>query len=151
MTDTGEGIIVFGTLDILRKAVGRVLFDFNESCESNKGTICEKVASVEVGDTIVFKENMDVMPAEIVAAKIGHDQWYVMSTTQLPKSGFPTTQDAMRVVAAEAKKLKIIKEYLRKEAGNYVVKEVQEWKPDVLADADTILRIIHDATKRYGH
>ncbi|MFW9920993.1 MAG: hypothetical protein ACFFED_15440 [Candidatus Thorarchaeota archaeon] len=151
MPDSSEGIIVFATLDILRKAVGRVLFDFNETCEKVTGTVCEEVTHVDVGDTIVFKENMDVMPAEIIAAKIGNDQWYVMSTTELPKSGYPTTQDAMRVAAAESKKLNIIKDFLRKEAGNYVVKEVQEWKPDKLADADRIIKIIGEAAKRYGH
>ncbi len=151
MADSSEGVIVFATLALLRKAVEKVLFDFVEACETLSGSVCEEVKHVDIGDTIIFKENMDVMPAEIIAAKIGNDQWYLMSTTELPKSGFPTTQDAMRVVAAEAKKLKLIKDFLRKEAGNYVVKEVQEWKPDKLADADTIIKIIGDATKRYGH
>ena len=134
-----------------KKAVEKVLFDFNEICETMTGTVCEVITDVNVGDSIIFKENIGVMPAEIIAAKIGTDQWYVMSTTELPESGFPSTQDAMRVAAAEAKKLNIIKEFLRKEAGNYIVKDVQEWKPDKLADADKILRIIGDASKRYGH
>lgn len=151
MTDSSEGVIVFATLDVLRKAVERVLLDYGEVCETLSGTSCKEISHVDVGDTIVFRENMDVMPAVIIAAKIGVDQWYVLSTTILPKSGFPTTQDAMRVAAAESKKLNLIKEFLKKEAGNYVIKEVQEWQPDKLSDADTILKIIGDTTKRYGH
>ncbi len=151
MSYSGEGIIVYASLELLRKAVEKVLFDFKELCETLGGTVCEEVTSVAVGDTIVFMENIDNLPAEIIAAKIGDDQWYVMSTTKPPKSGFPTTQDAMRVVAAEAKKLKILKDYLAREAGNLIIKEVQQWQPDKLADADRILGIISSTEKRWRH
>ncbi len=151
MPGTSEGIIVYATLDVLRKAIEKVLFDFSESCESLVGNHCAVIESVEIGDTIVFKENITTMPAKIIAAKIGDDQWYLMSSTEVPESGFPTTKDAMRVAAAETKKLKLIKEFLSREAGGYIVKQVEDWQPDALEDADRILRIIRDASKRYGH
>ena len=94
---------------------------------------------------------MDVMPAEIVAIKIGKEQWLVISTTELPESGLPTTKDAMRVGTAEVKKLRIIKEFLAKEVGNYIIQEIEDWKPDKLADADKIKAIIRNGTKKWVH
>ncbi|MHA1638463.1 MAG: hypothetical protein ACTSUB_10665, partial [Candidatus Thorarchaeota archaeon] len=94
-------------------------------------------------------EKMDLMPAEIVAIKIGKEQWLVISTTELPKSGLPTTKDAMKVGAAEEKKLRIIKDFLAKEVGNYIIQDVEDWKPDKLADADKIKTIISNGTKKW--
>ncbi|MDF1540997.1 MAG: hypothetical protein P1Q69_19025, partial [Candidatus Thorarchaeota archaeon] len=99
----------------------------------------------------IFKEDMEIMPAEIVAVKVGKDQWYVMSTTELPPKGFPTTKDAMRVAAAEEKNLRILKNFLAKEAGNYIIKEVQEWIPHKREEADKLKAIIHNAAERWLH
>ena len=106
---------------------------------------------MDIGGTIVFKEDLDLMPAEIVAVKIGEDQWYVMSTTEIPASGYPTTKDAMKVAAAEEKKQQIIKEFLAKEVGNYIIKEVEEWIPDKREEADRLRAIIETATNRWSH
>lgn len=151
MPGSDEGIIVVASLALLKKAVGKVLFQFTELCENFDGTVCSPVETVDIGDTVVFKEDMEVMPAEIVAIKIGKEQWYVLSTTELPPTGFPTTKDAMRVAAAEEKKLKILKDFLAKEAGNYVIKEVQEWIPDKREEAERLKAIIDDAAKRWLH
>jgi len=152
MPGSSEGIVVVASLELLKKAVERVLFEFIESCEDSDGTVCSPVESVDIGDTVIFKEDMDVMPAEIVAVKVGREQWYVMSTTELPKSGFPTTKDAMRVAAAEEKKLKILKDFLAKEAGIVtIITEVEEWVPDKREEADKLKAIIDNAAKRWLH
>jgi hypothetical protein len=151
MPDSGEGIVVVASLELLRKAVEKVLFEFVESCEAVGGSTRSPVDYVDIGDTVVFKEDMDLMPAEIVAVKIGEDQWYVMSTTELPATGFPTTKDAMRVAAAEAKKLHIMKDFLAKEVGNYIIKEVEEWVPDKREEADKLRAVIENAANRWLH
>ncbi|MHA2423984.1 MAG: hypothetical protein ACXAEF_04305, partial [Candidatus Thorarchaeota archaeon] len=110
MPGSDEGIIVVASLELLKKAVEKVLFEYNVSCVTHGGSMRATIDTVEIGDSVVFKEDMDLMPAEIVAVKIGEDQWYVMSTTELPPTGFPTTKDAMRVAAAEEKKLRILKD-----------------------------------------
>ncbi len=151
MPGSNEGIIVVASLELLKKAVERVLFEYVESCVTLGGTVCAPIETVDIGDTVVFKEDMDLLPAEIVAVKIGEDQWYVMSTTELPPTGFPTTKDAMRVAAAEEKKLQILKDFLAKEVGNYIIKEVQEWTPDKREEADKLRAIIDNAAKRWLH
>ena len=151
MPGSNQGIVVVASLELLKKAVERVLFEYVESCETIGGEVCTPVTTVDVGDMVIFKEDLDLMPAEIIAVKIGNEQWYVMSTTELPSTGFPTTKDAMRVAAAEEKKLQILKDFLAKEVGNYVIKEVQEWVPDKREEADRLKAIIDNATKRWTH
>ncbi len=146
-----EAIVVMADLDTLRKAVAKALFEYDEVLETLTLERKKSFDTVEIGETIIFKERMDLMPAEIVAVKIGEQQWLVISTTELPDTGFPTTQDAMRVVASEAKKLKLIKDFLAKEAGNYVVQDIQSWEPDKLADAEKIRAIISEAEKKWQH
>ena len=151
MPGSSEGIVVVASFELLKRAVERVLFEFKESCENYDGTVCSPVETVDIGDTVIFKEDMEVMPAEIIAVKVGRDQWYVMSTTELPTSGFPTTKDAMRVATAEQKNLRILKDFLAKEAGITVFKEVQEWVPDKREEADKLKAIIDNAAKRWLH
>ncbi len=151
MPGNNEGIIVVASFELLKKAVERVLFEYVEICETLDGDVSSPFDSIEIGDSIVFREDLDLMPAQIVAVKIGHDQWYVISTTELPKEGFPTTKDAMRVAAAEEKKLQIMRDFLAKEVGNYIIKEVQEWAPDVREEAEKLKAIMDMAAKRWLH
>ncbi|MDF1539800.1 MAG: hypothetical protein P1Q69_12945, partial [Candidatus Thorarchaeota archaeon] len=76
MPGSNEGIVVVASLELLKKAVGKVLFEFVESCEDSSGTVHSPVGKVDIGDTVIFKEDMKIMPAEIVAVKVGKDQWY---------------------------------------------------------------------------
>ncbi|MFW9910526.1 MAG: hypothetical protein ACFFEF_18370, partial [Candidatus Thorarchaeota archaeon] len=151
MPGSTEGIVVVASLELLRKAAGRVLFEFKEMQEKLGDVSTDKAADMKIGDTVIFKEDMDLLPAEIIAVKIGRDQWYVMSTTEIPETGYPTTKDAMRVAAAEERRLKLLKDFLAKEAGNLIVKEVQEWIPDKREEADNLRAIIENATRRWGH
>lgn len=146
-----DGIVVIATLELLRKAAAKVLFEFTEIVETAMGNVSSEVKEVCIGDSVVFREKMDLMPAEIVAVKIGDEHWLVISTTEVPKSGWPTTKDAMRVAASEAKKLKRVKEFLAKEIGNYIIQHVEDWNPDKMADADKIRKIVKNAAKRWGH
>lgn len=146
-----DGVIVVAPLDLLRRAVEKVLFEYTEMVENTFSELVAEPSEICIGDTIIFREKMDVMPAEIVAIKIGKEQWLVISTTELPESGLPTTKDAMRVGTAEVKKLRLIKEFLAKEVGNYIIQEIEDWKPDKLADADKIKAIIRNGTKKWVH
>ncbi|MHA2425787.1 MAG: hypothetical protein ACXAEF_13430, partial [Candidatus Thorarchaeota archaeon] len=66
MPGSNEGIVVVASLELLKKAVERVLFEFIESCETLGGVVCSPIEKVDIGDTVVFKEDLDLMPAEIV-------------------------------------------------------------------------------------
>ncbi|MHA1938594.1 MAG: hypothetical protein ACW97O_10335, partial [Candidatus Thorarchaeota archaeon] len=80
----GEGIVVSATLDFVKKGAERVLTDFLTTIERQDGTVVEGDVTIEEGDQIVFRENMDQCPAVIAATKLGEDLWYVVSTTICP-------------------------------------------------------------------
>lgn len=150
-----EGIVLETSLDLLRKAAKRVLFEFTEAVVKKSGDRKPLSGDVELGDAVIFREDMDFLPGEIVAVKIStakgqNAMWYVMSTSEIPQSGFPTAKDAMRAAESEVKRLRILTEFLSREAG-VKVKDVHKWEPDRLADAGQVLAIIADAGKRYGH
>ncbi|TXT55298.1 MAG: hypothetical protein BAJATHORv1_40209 [Candidatus Thorarchaeota archaeon] len=149
-TITEDGIIVRAELEHLRKAAELVLFEYDEIVEKRDGQRSSVIGTIETGDTLIFREDIDLFPAEIVAIKIWENLWYVISTSEIPPSGFPTTKDAMRAGEAEAKRLKRIKEFFEKDAG-IKTEDVTEWKPDKRADADRILGLISSATKKWVH
>lgn len=153
---SAEGIIVEANLDLLRKAARRALFEFVEVFESVSGEIESYLGSVDLGQTIIFREDMDLYPAEIVAVKIADAEedksiWYIISTSEMPSTGYPTSKDAMRAAAAEEKKLEILKEFFGRDSECHEWSEVREWKPDKRYDAAQIRAIIERATKKWSH
>ncbi|NHJ14688.1 MAG: hypothetical protein EAX95_13495 [Candidatus Thorarchaeota archaeon] len=153
---SAEGIIVEAELDLLRKAAQRALFEFVEVYESASGEMESYRGRVQVGETIVFREDMDLYPAEIVAVKIADGEedisiWYIISTSNMPPTGYPTAKDAMRAAAAEEKKLEILKDFFAKESDRHKWSEVREWQPDKRFDAGQIRAIIEQATKKWIH
>lgn len=150
-----EGIVIESSVELLRKGARRVLFEFTESIVKRSGEKRPPGGDIEVGDAVIFMEDMDLLPAELVAIKIAGSKtanatWYVMSTVEVPPSGFPTAKDASKAADSESKKLRILTEFLTKEAG-VKVKEIQKWEPDKLLDAGQVLAIMSEASKRYGH
>ncbi len=146
-----HGIFVEASIELLRKAAKRVLHDFSEIEETPPDDERPFDGEVKVGEAILFRENMDLCPAEIVAVKLDkEDHWFVMSTSECPPEKCSTAREAMRCGEAEEKKLRIIREYLQTKEGAKV-EEIHKWEPDKRADAADVLRIITDASKRYSH
>jgi hypothetical protein len=153
--DLREGIVIQASIDLLRKGARRALFEFKESLEKRTGEKRPVGDDIDVGDAVVFREDVDLLPGELVAVKIAGTKnaiptWYVMSTVEVPPSGFPTAKDASKASESEAKKLRILTEFLTKDAG-VKVNEVQKWEPDKLLDAAQVLAVMTEASKRYGH
>jgi hypothetical protein len=151
-----EGIIVETSLELLRKAVTRAIFEFKELCHSPSHGEIDIPGIIAIGETIIFREDMDLHPAEIVAVKIGEAEppnaiWYLISTSEMPPSGYPTSKDAMKAAAAEEKKLEILKAFFSKEAEVHGWSNLQEWQPDKRLDAGKIKSIIDEATKKWIH
>ncbi|MBD3406949.1 MAG: hypothetical protein GF411_12600 [Candidatus Lokiarchaeota archaeon] len=149
-TRNEEGIIVRAELEHLRKAAEKVLFEYEEILEKRDGQRGPVIGHVQTGDTIIFREDIDLFPAEIVAIKIWEDLWYIISTSEIPPSGFPTTKDAMRAGKAEERRLRMVREFFERDQG-IETEDVTEWKPDKRADADKILGLITSATKKWVH
>ena len=151
--ETDEGIVVEASLDLLRECVEKVLFEMTEKVEKKNGEIRTFLSAedIESGDSVIFIEDMDICPAEIVAIKIWRDQWYIISTSECPPSGCPTTSEAMRCAQAEAKRLKMLKKFFTAEAGEDHVFDLRSWNPDRLASATDVQKIIDNATRRWTH
>jgi hypothetical protein len=151
--ETDEGIVVEASLDLLRECAEKVLFEMIESVETKDGEkrTLFSAEDIESGDTVIFREDMDICPAEIVAIKIWGDQWYVISTSECPPSGCPTMREAMRCAQADAKRLRMLKKYLTAEAGEEHVLDLRSWNPERLTDSTDVQKIIDNATRRWTH
>jgi hypothetical protein len=147
---SGEGIIVEASLDVMRKAVERVLFEFHEKVVTKDGKAGTDTENVGIGDSIIFEEKVHC-PARIVLTKISEDRWYVISTSDVPTGGYPSGVDAMRAAQAEEKKLRIIKEFLSKTKGVKKVEDVRSWEPDMRAEAADVLNIVKSANRKWSH
>ena len=149
--NTDEGIIVEASLDLLRKAAERVLFEFDEIHYNSEGKEKSLDDDLIPGDSVLFEEHIKNGPAQVVVIKITFGLWYVISTSEMPQGGYGDGRDAMRAAQAEEKKLRILKEYLMKEAGKEKVEDLCDWKPDLRAEAKDVLGIINRASRKWAH
>ena len=146
-----EGIVVEASVALLRKAAGRALFEFNEMVVDKAGDELPVGTELQVGDSLLFEEDIQPLPAQLVAIKLAEDVWYLISTSEMPPGGYPTSRDATRASLAEEKKLRILREFLADEAGADKVKDARSWQPDMKAEAADVLSIIDNAKQRWVH
>jgi hypothetical protein len=149
--DTEEGIIVECSLDVLRKAAEKVLFEFNETLVKANDEKKNVVKEVEVGDSILFEEDIEPCPGQIVVIKLAENLWYLIATSEVPPGGYPSGVEAMRAAQAEEKKIRMIKEFLFRAAGKDKVKDIRNWQPDMRAEAADVLSIISSASRKWMH
>ncbi|TFG31514.1 hypothetical protein EU527_12210 [Candidatus Thorarchaeota archaeon] len=149
LINNDEGIIVEASLDILKKAVEKVLFEFSEKIYTADGVNKTPEDQIIPTDSILFEEHITPSPARIVIIKIDDNLWYVLSTSEPPTGGYPSGRDAMRAAQAEVKRLRIIKEYLSTQMNVKKVEDVRNWQPDMRAEAADVLDIIKEASKRW--
>ena len=149
--DTSQGIIVEASLDLLRKAAEKVLFQFSETRYSIEGEEKSSNEELMLGDSVVFEENITPGPAQVVVTKIIRGLWYVISTSEMPQGGYGSGRDAMRAAEAEEKRERIIREFLLKDAGVKKIENVYEWKPDLRTEVAEVLNVINTASRRWAH
>jgi hypothetical protein len=149
--NTSEGFIVEASLDTLRLAAEKVLFEFDEIYYDQTGEEQSPNEELEPGDSVVFEEKIKGGPAQIVVTAIIRGLWYVISTSEMPQGGYGSGRDAMRAAQAEEKKERIVKEFLLKEAGVKRIEDICEWKPDLRAEAKNVLGIINKASSKWIH
>ena len=148
--DAEEGIIVDTSLEILRKAAKKVLYEFNESIIDMDGEERPRESDIQSGDTVLFIENIANCPARIVAVKIIRDFWYVNSTSENPKGGYPSGRDAMKAADMDEQNLRILETFLIENAGRDHVRDVEDWKPDLRGEAVDVLGLVSRATKKWN-
>ncbi|MEM2143362.1 MAG: hypothetical protein QXQ81_08910, partial [Candidatus Thorarchaeota archaeon] len=79
---------------------------------------------------------------------VSPDEWYVMTASETPESGYPSATDAAKAAASEEKRLRMLRDFFSKKAGSGP-KEVASFVPHAVGDARRILSMIDSAEKRY--
>ena len=148
--DAEEGIVVDTSIDVLRKAATKVLYEFNESIIDMDGEVRPEGSEIRTGDTILFEENIKNCPARVIAVKIIRNFWYLNATSETPKSGYPSGRDAMKAAEMDEQNLRILERFLIDEAGADHVKDVENWKPDLKGEAVDVLGLVGKVAKRYS-
>jgi hypothetical protein len=146
-----EGIIVETSLDILRKAAKKVLYEFHESISDMNGEPRKDESKIQSGDTVLFVENMPNLPARIVAVKIIRNFWFVNAMSETPKGGYPSGRDAMKAAELDLHNLQIIERFIIDKEGSGHVKDVKDWYPDLKSEAAEVLGIVKQATRKWHH
>ena len=149
--DAEEGIIVDTSLDVLRKGAKKVLYEINESIIDMDGEVRPDGSDIQSGDTVLFVENIPNCPARIVAVKIIRDFWYVNSTSETPKGGYPSGQDAMKAAGMDEQNLRLLENFLIETEGRDHVRDVEDWKPDLRSEAANVLSLVNSAAKKWHH
>ena len=149
-SDGKDGIVVDTSLDILRKAATRVLYEYIESIIDMHGEVRPAGSEIQTGDTVLFEEKIKNYPARVIAVKIIRNFWYLKVTSETPKSGYPSGRDAMKAAEMNEQKLRILERFLIAEVGVDHVRDVRNWKPDLKGEAADVLGLIGNVAKRYS-
>ncbi len=147
--ETEEGIIADTSLDVLRKAATKVLYEYNESIVDMDGETRPAGSEIRTGDTVLFEEKIQNCPARVIAVKIIRNFWYLNATSETPKSGFPSGRDAMKAAEMDEQNLRILERFLIEAEGADHVRDARNWKPDLKGDAVDVLGLISNVTKRW--
>ena len=145
-----EGIIVDTTLDVLRKAATKVLYEYNESIIDMDGEMRPAGSEIQTGDTVLFEEKIQPCPARIIAVRVIRNFWYLNATSETPKGGYPSGRDAMKAAQMDEQNLRILERFLIDAAGPDHVRDVRNWKPDLRGEAVDVLGLIGSATRRWS-
>jgi hypothetical protein len=140
-----SGVLVRASLDELRQAIRKALFEFNEELEESGKEVDD---NVDIGETVLFKEDFEVGPFVIAATLVDEQMWHLISTSQISPQAFPTTRDAVKIAESERKKLRIIVNYLEETKGEDAVYEPCEWE-NCLSHEGKALTIVDRAAKRW--
>jgi len=148
--DVEEGIVVDTSLEVLRKAATKILYEYNERIIDMDGEVRPAGSEIRTGDTIVFEEKIQTCPARVIAVKIIRNYWYINATSETPKGGFPSGRDAMKAAEMDEQNLRILERFLIANAGADHVREVRNWKPDLKGEAVDVLGLIGNVAKRWS-
>ena len=148
--DAEEGIVVDTSLDVLRRAATKVLYEFNESIIDMDGEVRPTGSEIRTGDTVLFEEKIQNCPARVIAVKIIRNYWYLNATSETPKGGYPSGRDAMKAAEMDEQNLRLLERFLIVEAGADHVKDVRNWKPDLKGEAMDVLGLIGTVAKRWS-
>ncbi|UCE09711.1 MAG: hypothetical protein JSW61_12170 [Candidatus Thorarchaeota archaeon] len=141
-----DGIVVKASIDLVREAAQTVISDFTEVIESGNGRLAEEDSSLREGDYVVFRENMDICPAMIIATKLGDELWYVITTAECPPSKCDDRQ-AMKCTRLNDQNLRIFRNFVTPRVGSEII---TEWKSRV-TDESRMQMIIDRVTERWAY
>jgi len=141
-----EGIIVKASLDSLRKCAHRVLCEFTESFERRDESEQPSDILIDEGNHIIFRENVKLCPALIIATKLGEELWLMSATAKCS----PLKCDdhmAMKCSRLNSQNLRIFRDCVSKVG---TTMPVSTWRIE-LAEDSKIQMIVDRTTERWTH
>ncbi|MHA2380097.1 MAG: hypothetical protein ACXADO_12455 [Candidatus Thorarchaeota archaeon] len=143
---SGDGIVVKAELAAIKQAAERVIHDPTEEWYGMDGTSISPKAELAEGEQIVFREKIDICPAVIVAAKLGANLWYVVTSAECPEVKCDDHQ-AMKCVRLIEQNLRIFQDTISRDTDGEWAKE---WSVSA-SDHPRVQRIIDKASRRWTH
>ncbi|MHA2213353.1 MAG: hypothetical protein ACW992_09350 [Candidatus Thorarchaeota archaeon] len=141
-----DGIVVKASVDFMREAARAVISEFTAVIEAADGRPTEVDSSIREGDYLVFREDMDICPAIIIATNLGDGMWYVITTAECPPSKCDDRQ-AMKCTRLNDQNLRIFRQFMTPDTGSQII---TEWASRV-SDESRMQMIIDRVTERWTH
>ena len=145
-TLTDAGIVVEASRDLIRKGAEKVLTDFTMHVEDSKRKKHTMKESLDIGDSLIFKENIGFCPALVIATKLENNLWFIMTSSECPKTKCDDRQ-AMKCARLNDQNVRILRDFVapRKEA-----RIVSKWRSEI-SDPIKMESIIDRTTQRWTH
>jgi len=146
-----EGIIVETSLDILKEGAKKVLYEYKQSIIDMNGEPKASDSEIKTGDTVLFVENIPTVPARIVAMYLIRNYWYINTTSETPKGGYPSGRDAMKAAELDEHNLRILERFLIEKEGRNHVKDIKDGISDLRSEAANVLNILKQSVRKWHH
>lgn len=146
MVESDSGIIVEASRELILLGAERVISDFTMTIEKAEEKGVADKEHLDEGDSIIFKENIDICPVVVIATNLDENLWFVMTTAECPPAKCDDRQ-AMKCVRLNDQNLRIFQEFVnpREDA-----KILTEWRSS-LSDEARLEGIIDRVSQRWTH
>ncbi len=142
----GSGVVVKASQNLVFEAAKRVISDFSLSVEALDGKQYTGKESIETGESLVFREEMDICPAILVATMLSENMWYVMATSECPPSKCDDRQ-MMKCLRLNDQNLRIFQDFIKPKQGAQII---TGWRTGLAHEPDFEM-IIDKVTSRWTH
>lgn len=142
----GSGVVVEASQDLVLDAAKRVISDFSMFVETLDGKQYTRKECIETGESLVFREEMDVCPAILIATMLNENMWYVMTTSECPPSKCDDRQ-MMKCLRLNDQNLRIFQDFIKPKEDAQII---TGWRTGLAHEPDFEM-IIDKVTRKWTH
>jgi hypothetical protein len=142
----GSGIVVQASQDLVLEGAKRVISDFALFVEGLDGKQYTEKQSIEIGESLVFREQMDICPAILVATLLSESLWFIMTTSECPSSKCDDRQ-MMKCLRLNDQNLRIFRNFIEPKNDTQII---TGWRTGLACGPDYEM-IIDKVTRRWTH